>query len=175
MSWSGQDPVRTRSYKVSGARSAPPGQTTVPVSGSTVTSVNPSGVRARSKTGSRILSRTSTWPLSPSAKRRRRTPWRITVASVMSGVRPIIGAGRSAGVSHQRGRDASSRAARPGAARPTRVRTAVGGEEGENDGWNRRPDELLGVSVGGRQPEEDEVARPERRENQAELAEAERV
>src|SRR5829696_7491940 len=42
-SWSGQAPVRTRSYKLSGARSAPPGQTTVPVSRSTVTSAKPSG------------------------------------------------------------------------------------------------------------------------------------
>src|SRR5829696_3838236 len=41
-SWSGQAPVRTRSYKLSGARSAPPGQTTVPVSRSTVTSAKPS-------------------------------------------------------------------------------------------------------------------------------------
>jgi hypothetical protein len=42
-----------------------------------------------SKTGPRILSRSSTSPLNPSAKRRRRTPCRITAASVMSGVRPI--------------------------------------------------------------------------------------
>jgi hypothetical protein len=98
--------------------------------GSTVTSAKPSGGRARSKTGPRILSRTPTWPLGPSAKRRRRTPWRITVGSVISAVRPIIGAARSVGGSHQPGRDASSRAARLDVARPTRVRTAVGGAEG---------------------------------------------
>ncbi len=34
---SGHTPVRARSYRVSGARSAPPGHTTVPVSASTVT------------------------------------------------------------------------------------------------------------------------------------------
>jgi hypothetical protein len=43
---SGRAPVRTRSYSVSRARSAPPGQTAVPVSASTVTFANPSGVRA---------------------------------------------------------------------------------------------------------------------------------
>jgi hypothetical protein len=52
-----------------------PGQRTVLVSGSTVTPAKLCGVRAWSKTGPRIRSRTSTSPLSPSAKRRRRTPW----------------------------------------------------------------------------------------------------
>ena len=66
-------------------------------------------VRAWSTTGRRILLMTSTSPLSPSVKRRGRTPWRITAASVMSGVRPIVGAARSAGVSHQRGRPTSAR------------------------------------------------------------------
>ena len=54
----------------------------------------------------------------------------------------------------------------------------VGADRGaceECAGRDRGPDELLGVSVRGRQPKEDEVARLERREHRAELAEAERV
>src|SRR5215211_8813561 len=38
----GHSPVRTRSYSVSGARSAPPGHVTVPVSRSTLTFAKPS-------------------------------------------------------------------------------------------------------------------------------------
>lgn len=40
-----------------GARSAPPGHTTVPVSASTVTFANPSGVRACANTGPCIIAR----------------------------------------------------------------------------------------------------------------------
>jgi hypothetical protein len=48
---SGQAPIRTRSHSVSGTRSAPPGQTTVRVSWSTLTPTNPSGSSASPNTG----------------------------------------------------------------------------------------------------------------------------
>jgi hypothetical protein len=103
---------------VSGARSAPPGQVTVPVSWSMLTRSKPLGVRASANTGPCMRLRTSSSPLVPSAKASARTRCRSAVTLVMSGVRPINAVARSHGVSHPPVRDASCRQARPGAVRP---------------------------------------------------------
>lgn len=58
------------------------------------------GVRARSNTGPRIRSRTSTSPARPSANVGRGTTCRTSSAAVMSGVSPAIAVVRSPEVSH---------------------------------------------------------------------------
>ena len=134
MCCSGHAPVRARTYSVSGARSAPPGQTTVPVSGSTAALAKPVWVRASSKTGPRMRSSTWSSAVSPSAKVRRRTPCSTTVTPVMSGVSPIIARGRSREVSHRLARAASSRPTRPGAVPPRKHEPQLPTTEG---GLNR--------------------------------------
>ena len=113
-----------RSDPQGGSRTRPPARpsrgpashTTVPVSGSTSTRANPSGVRAVSNTGPRIRPITSSSPSSPSANVSRSTPWRTTDTAVMSGVRPIIAAAGSAPMSHRAAHGADSRAPHRGEA-----------------------------------------------------------
>ena len=95
-----------------GARSAPPGQPTVPVSSSTAAQAKPSGVRASANTGPRMRSRTGTSPWTPSENVSDRTPSATTRTSVIPGIRPIVAVARCQPVSHRRGPRASSRQAR---------------------------------------------------------------
>jgi hypothetical protein len=67
-------------------------------------------------------------PVAPSLNVRRRTPWRTTATLVISGVRPIIGAGRSGEVSHRHARGRQFSISSSWAVRPRRARAEVGGD-----------------------------------------------
>ena len=100
---SGHRPVRTRSWSVSGASHPRRATARFQTRRRPRPPKSPRRFVARVKTGPRIRSRTPTSPRSPSANVRSRTPWRTTETRVMSGVNPVLGAGRSHSVSHPPG------------------------------------------------------------------------